>query len=205
MSTHWNEVYDTRATDEVSWFQPAPTTSLELLDLLHVEPSEAVVDVGAGDGTLVDQLRTSGFRDLTILDLSSSALARTVARLGPDALEVVEVVEADVTTWSPTRRYDLWHDRAVLHFLDPPGARRYVKTLRDALSPRGALIIGVFAPDGPSSCSGLPVTRYGAEELRELLGADFDVIGQRRVTHVTPWGADQSFQWVAARRHSGAS
>jgi trans-aconitate methyltransferase len=202
VSTHWNEVYDARASHEVSWFQPAPTTSLALLESLDVGPSESVVDVGAGDATLVDQLRARGFRDLTILDLSSSALARTVTRLGPDARDVVEVVNADVTAWSPPRLYDLWHDRAVLHFLDPPGAQRYVATLRDAVSARGAVIIGVFAPDGPTSCSGLPVTRYSAAELGQLLGGDFDVISQRRESHVTPWGAEQRFQWIGARRRA---
>jgi hypothetical protein len=143
-----------------------------------------------------------GCTDLSILDLAATALAATRERIG---YENVVTVEADVTTWHPTRHYDVWHDRAVLHFLSAPDALRYAGTLREALSPGGAVVIGVFAPDGPESCSGLPVTRYGAEDLAALLGEEFRIVTERRVRHRTPWGTDQSFQWVAARRNERAS
>ena len=202
MSEHWNSVYATRGVDERSWSEPEPTTSLELLDVLGVTPRDSIIDIGAGESELVDRLRARGCTDLSILDLSATALAATRERIGH---ENVVTVEADVTTWHPTRHYDVWHDRAVLHFLSAPDALRYAGTLREALSPGGAVVIGVFAPDGPESCSGLPVTRYSAEDLAALLGEEFRVVTKRRVRHRTPWGTDQSFQWVAARRNERAS
>ncbi len=195
MSEHWNEVYDTREPDQVSWFQSEPVTSLALLDELGVTPDFSVLDVGAGASLLGERLRSRGHHDITLLDVSASALAQAMAGLGPEAV----AVEADVTTWEPPRRYDLWHDRAVLHFLDAAHAPRYAATLRRALSPRGVVIIGVFSPEGPTTCSGLEVTRYSAEQLGDLLGEEFVVVAERREVHHTPWGSPQSFQWIAAR------
>lgn len=202
VSNHWNDVYETKSADQLSWFEDAPTTSLELLDLLGVTPPEALIDVGAGTSQLVDSLRARGFSDLTILDVSAAALSATLARPG---LEGVAAIEADVTTWRTTRLYDVWHDRAVLHFIEPARAELYAATLCAALAPDAKVVIGVFAPDGPDSCSGLPVTRYGAADLARLLGEGFVVVEERRTHHLTPWGADQSFQWVAARRSGAAS
>jgi len=201
MSEHWNQVYDTREPDQVSWFEPEPTTSLELLEILGATPEDSVIDVGAGESLLSDRLRSRGYTDITLLDISASALAQRIARMGDD---VVTVLEADVTTWVPQRHYDLWHDRAVLHFLSAEGAQRYAATLRRALSPNGGVVIGVFSPEGPTSCSGLEVTRYSAEQLGELLGDDFELVTARRVSHLTPWGTQQSFQWIAARRRARA-
>ena len=197
MSEHWDQVYDTREPDQVSWFEPEPATSLALFDELGVTPAGSVIDVGAGESLLGERLRARGHRDVTLLDISASALGQVVSRLGRDD---VTTVEADVTTWVPPRRYDVWHDRAVLHFLGAEGAQRYVATLRAALSPRGVVIIGVFSPEGPTSCSGLDVTRYSAAQLGELLGDDFVIVVERREVHRTPWDNQQSFQWIAARR-----
>jgi trans-aconitate methyltransferase len=202
MSEHWNNVYATRGVDERSWSETEPTTSLELLDELGVTPRDSILDIGAGESELVDHLRARGFTDLSVLDLSGTALGATRERIGHDN---VVTIEADVTTWHPTRSYDVWHDRAVLHFLSAPDALRYASTLRDALSPSGAVVIGVFAPDGPESCSGLAVTRYGADDLAALLGEEFRIVTERRVRHRTPWGSEQSFQWIAARRDERAS
>jgi trans-aconitate methyltransferase len=196
MSEHWNGVYATRGVDERSWSEPEPATSLELLEVLGVTPRDSIIDIGAGESELVDYLRVRGFTDLSVLDLSSTALGATRERVGHDN---VVTIEADVTTWHPARHYDVWHDRAVLHFLSAPDAQRYAATLRDALSAGGAVVIGVFAPDGPESCSGLAVTRYGAEDLAALLGEEFRIVTERRVRHRTPWGTEQSFQWIAAR------
>jgi trans-aconitate methyltransferase len=201
MSAHWNHVYESRESDALSWFEPEPTTSLELLDELAIVPDDAVLDIGAGESLLVDRLTARGFHDLTILDLSATALAVTLARVGP---HVVTAIDADVTTWRPARRYDVWHDRAVLHFIGPPRVHDYVETMHSALSPGAKVVIGVFAPDGPTTCSGLEVTRYDAEDLTQLLGNGFDVVAARRARHVTPWGAEQSFQWVAAVRKGRA-
>ncbi len=197
MSDHWNAVYASRSDQEVSWFETEPSTSLELLDLLGVSPADSVLDVGGGRSTLVDRLAERGHRDLSVLDLSDTALAAVSSRLAPGA---VRTIVADVTTWRPTRRFDVWHDRATLHFLDAEHVGAYVATLHDALSLHGGVVLGVFAPDGPDSCSGLPVTRYDAAGLTTLLGEQFTVVHQRRTSHTTPWGSRQSFQWIAARR-----
>ena len=198
MSEHWNRVYDTREPEEVSWFEAEPVVSLELIDALGVVSEDSILDVGAGTSTLLERLGARGHRDLTRLDVSASALAEAATR----SAVATHDVEADVTTWVPPRRYDLWHDRAVLHFLRPPDALRYAATLRRALAPGGVVVIGVFSPEGPTSCSGLEVTRYDAAQLRELLGEDFEVVVERRVVHVTPRQVEQSFQWIAARRRA---
>ena len=198
MSEHWNQVYAAKGDDEVSWFEAEPSTSLELLDVLGVTPAESLIDVGGGRATLVDRLHERGFADLSVLDLSSEALAQVRARPG---LTEVATIAADVTRWRPERHYDVWHDRAVLHFVTPEKVEHYARVLREALAPTGAVVIGVFSPDGPESCSGLAVTRYGADDLVQLLGDGFSVIDQRRVVHVTPRQSAQSFQWIAARRH----
>ncbi len=202
MSQHWNDVYATRTVSERSWSEPEPTMSLELLDLLSVTAENSVIDIGGGESALVDHLFARGFTDVTILDLADTALAGIRDRAG---CENVITVQADVTVWQPTRHYDVWHDRAVLHFLSPRDAQRYADTLRDVLPPGGAVVIGVFAPDGPESCSGLPVHRYSAEDLAALLGDEFDIVTERRLRHQTPWGSEQSFQWIAARRKAHAS
>ena len=197
MTEHWNDVYENKTTAQMSWSEDSPRTSLELLEVLRVTPSSALVDVGAGTSHLVDELRARGFSNLAILDVSATALAATLARPG---LEDVTAIEADVTKWQPTQAYDVWHDRAVLHFIEPARTGLYVATLRAALASDAKVVIGVFAPDGPESCSGLPVTRYGADDLARLLGKEFEVVDERRSHHLTPWGASQSFQWIAARR-----
>lgn len=202
MSSHWNHVYDEQPSDAVSWFEAEPTTSLELGDLLGVSREQSVIDVGAGESHYVARLLARGHHDVTVLDISPSALRALLGRLDNP---LVTAVSSDVTTWEPSRTYDLWHDRAVLHFVAPERRELYAATLRRAVSARGAVIIGVFAPDGPTSCSGLPVTRYDVRDIMNLLGEEFDLVDARRTVHLTPRGAPQSFQWVAARRTKGAS
>lgn len=201
MSEHWNVVYSTRSVAERSWSEPVPTVSLELLDVLGVTSEDSVIDIGAGESEFVGHLLLRGFSDLTVLDLADAALDVTRERVG---YQNVITVQADVTAWQPTLRYDAWHDRAVLHFLSPIDAQRYATTVRQALAPGGVVVIGVFAPDGPESCSGLPVNRYSAHDLSALLGEEFDIVTQRQVRHHTPWGSEQSFQWIAARRREYA-
>lgn len=196
---HWEDVYREKATDEVSWYQAEATVSLALVDELDVGRDVAVVDVGAGASPFLPALHHRGFRDLTAVDLSATALDALVAAAGAPA--GLRTVVADVCAWSPPHSYGLWHDRAVLHFLVDDDARRaYLATL-DAAVPDGAVIIGTFAANGPESCSGLPVRRYDADGLGALLAdAGFDVLAARRDVHTTPSGAAQPFTWVAARR-----
>jgi hypothetical protein len=195
---HWERVYEHHRADSVSWYQTEPVVSLELVDLLGVSAEAGVIDVGGGAAVLVDALLHRGFAHLTVLDISEAALQASRERVGADA--PVEWIAHDLLTWEPTRRYHLWHDRAVFHFLSGDEVGVYRDLLHRAVAPRGYVVMATFAPDGPEWCSGLPVTRYGADQLIEALGAEFMLVDQRREVHTTPSGATQPFTWIAARR-----
>ena len=197
-TTHWQHIYETTETDAVSWYQSEPAVSLELIDLLGVTPETVTIDVGGGASILVDRLLARGFTDLTVLDVSLAALQASRQRVGDDA--PVTWLAEDLLTWEPTRTYELWHDRAVFHFLSGQEIEDYRKVLCRALSPRGAVIMATFATDGPERCSGLPVTRYGPIELGATLGKGFEIVEHRREIHVTPSGTVQPFTWITARR-----
>lgn len=194
---HWDERYRTVGADSVSWFESEPTTSLELFRALDVGPGDSVIDVGGGASLLVDRLLRAGHRDVAVLDLSRVALAEARERVG--SRSEVTWINDDVLTWRPERRWDVWHDRAVLHFLVAAQDRRaYVDRMHEALEPGGAFVIGAFAEDGPTECSSLPVRRYGAVDFAELLG-DVEVVEHRRAVHRTPVGLEQPFNWIAGR------
>ena len=193
---HWDDVFRTRKPDSVSWYQDNPATSLRLVE--HAPGS--VIDVGAGTSTLVDRLLDAGRTDITVLDVSEAALALTRGRLG-DAADRVTFEFADVANWKPARQYDVWHDRAAFHFLtDPAHHRRYVEVVTDAVATNGILVLGTFAQDGPTRCSGLPTARYGATDLATLFSARFTLEHHEREAHRTPSGATQEFTWVTLRR-----
>ena len=197
---HWEEVWRTRASTEVSWFQPEPARALALLEAAGVGPGDAVIDVGSGDAPLVDALLARGIR-VTVLDVSAAALERVRGRLGERAADVAWI-EADVTSASlPRAGFDAWHDRAVFHFLTDPGERRrYAAAARDALRPGGTLVVATFAPEGPTRCSGLAVVRYSAESLARELGDAFALRDAGEEVHRTPAGAEQRFTWVVLTR-----
>jgi SAM-dependent methyltransferase len=196
---HWDAVYGGHAPAELSWYQERAATSLRLLEL--AEPGHgAVLDVGAGASPLVDALLLAGWPDVTLLDVSHAALDLERARLGARGTEVSFVV-ADLLAWEPDRAYRVWHDRAVLHFLTSAEERvRYVELATRAVAPGGALVIGVFAEDGPSQCSGLPTERYDAAALAAVFDPAFGLEHHEREEHVTPWGAVQPFTWAILRR-----
>ena len=197
---HWDEAYRARGVTGVSWFQPEPALSLELVHVLNVGPSTPVIDIGGGASTLVDHLVAEGFRDVSVLDISPVALRAGEERLGPGA--PVQWLNHDILTWRPQRRFGLWHDRAVFHFLvDADDRAKYVESLSASLEPEGLLIIATFAEDGPSHCSGLPVARYSTDLLMSAVGQSFSLLEERRELHTTPAGAVQPFTWVAARWH----
>jgi 2-polyprenyl-3-methyl-5-hydroxy-6-metoxy-1,4-benzoquinol methylase len=198
---HWQNVYKEKAENQVSWFQETPAVSLELIEAVHQKFDSAIIDIGGGASRLVDVLVREGYRDLTVLDVSENAIAMAKARLGEPA-EMVKWIVADVTQWEPTRRYDLWHDRAAFHFLtEAPDRTAYVECLADALRPGGYAIIATFAMDGPERCSGLPVVRYDAARLSATLGNAFAFVETRRHDHRTPMGGVQRFQFSIFRRH----
>lgn len=181
-------------------FQERPAISLELIEALGAKPNSAIIDIGGGASRLVDSLIEKGYRDLTVLDLSESAVSIAKARLGKNAAAVRWIV-ADVTHWEPTRSYDLWHDRAAFHFLTEASDRSaYIDRLTKAVTRGGHAIIGTFAMDGPERCSGLPVVRYDGTRLSAALAPSFELVDTRRDDHETPWGAIQHFQFSLFRR-----
>lgn len=200
--THWDGAYQRSGATNVSWFQPSPALSLQLIDSIGVDASDVVVDIGGGASMLVDGLLSRGLTDVTVLDVSRVALDLSLERLG-DARTAVHWIHSDVLTWTPDRRYSLWHDRAVFHFLTEPSDRaRYVDLARSAIAPGGHLVIATFASDGPLQCSGLPVARYSATDLAFVFGSNFTVVDARQEAHTTPSGNTQQFTWLMLRRLS---
>lgn len=197
LTAHWDQVYASRPREALTWNEVTPTVSLELIDAV-TGPDASVIDVGAGRSSLASHLLARGYQDIAILDVSPQALAHQRAELGSR----VRSICADLCAWNPPRQWDLWHDRAVLHFLvDEDQRRAYVRALTRALPSGGHALISTFAPDGPERCSGLPVRRADADDLLELLGRDrFEVIAHRRLVHQTPRGGEQRFQ-VTLLRH----
>ena len=197
---HWDAVYASKPATAVTWYQPHAQTSLRLIADTGVPLDAAIVDVGGGASTLVDDLLDLGHGNVSVLDLSAAALQIAKARLGLRA-EGVHWIEADVTAAElPPHAFDLWHDRAVFHFLtDPVARRRYVDTVLRSVKPGGHVIVATFAEDGPTKCSGLPVMRYSAPQLQAALGDAFVLAHHEHENHVTPSGAVQSFVYCSFR------
>jgi SAM-dependent methyltransferase len=192
---HWERVHQERTPTAVSWYQENPFRSRELIRRTRAERSAPIIDVGGGASRLVSYLLADGFSDVTVLDVSPTALERARERMG-SAANQVSWLEADITTWVPSRRYRVWHDRAVFHFLTEADDRhRYLAALRTALAPSGDVVIATFGPDGPERCSGLPVVRYDAAALAAELGAGFVLMAEEEELHVTPSGKVQPFQF----------
>jgi 2-polyprenyl-3-methyl-5-hydroxy-6-metoxy-1,4-benzoquinol methylase len=199
--THWDHVYETKAPTQVSWYQEHARLSLQLIQRTGVPPTARVIDVGGGASTLVDGLVAAGFQHITVLDISSASLQLACQRLGAAAAGVTWI-EADVTEAAlPGHAYDLWHDRAVFHFLTRPADRqRYASAVRHAVRPGGHIIIATFALDGPDRCSGLETMRYSPATLHEEFGDGFTLADHAREIHRTPFGTDQSFLYCHFRR-----
>lgn len=197
---YWEDVHTDKPEDGVSWWQSVPELSLALVDQAQIDPRLPVIDVGAGWSTLVDHLLERGYSDLTAIDLSATALATVRARLGEPGADVILEV-ADVLDLHLDRRYALWHDRAVFHFLVRPDQReKYVATASRAVRPGGVLVLGTFAADGPAQCSGLPTARYDADALAAAFTPGFTLEHSEHEEHVTPGGAVQPFTWAVLRR-----
>lgn len=192
---HWERVYSTKGERDVSWFEALPELSIQMLEAAGITRETCVLDVGGGDSRLIDHLAAKGMGCLAVLDVSGAALRRAQARLGASAAVPVWL-EADVTGAWTLKPMDVWHDRAVFHFLIEPDDRaRYLARLRAVLKVNGSAIIATFAPDGPEQCSGLPVARYSPEALSVTLGSGFRLVESRRHVHHTPWGDAQAFQY----------
>jgi len=193
---HWNSVYQRNRPEEVSWYQPRPTISLQLIEASGIDRGRALIDVGGGASRLVDCLLEAGYTSVAVLDVAEEAIRAGRDRLGRVAARVDWIV-CDVTAFRPSRCYALWHDRAVFHFLTEAADRRaYVAALRRALAPGGQAILATFALDGPQRCSGLPVMRHDENSLQRELGDGFLLQESRHEVHVTPGGKEQRFVYA---------
>lgn len=198
---HWEKVYTTKAIDAVSWFQPHADLSLDIIKATGADHDASIIDVGGGASTLVDDLLANGYTNLSVLDLSAAALAAAEKRLGSRATRV-QWIEADITRANlPEYQFDVWHDRAVFHFLTSPQDRAaYVQAVFHAVKPGGHVIVATFAEDGPDKCSGLPVMRYSADKLHDEFGESFTLLNHKKEAHHTPSGTVQQFVYCYCRR-----
>ena len=196
---HWDRAYSEGERTR-SWFESEPVGSLRMFQVAGVSPADSVIDAGGGASTLVDALLERGFDDVTVLDISATGIQAAQRRLGPSAGRVQWIV-ADLRDWRPSRTYQVWHDRAVLHFLTADADRQsYLDTLTASTAAGAVAIFATFAPDGPPQCSGLRVARYRAQDLAALLGDRWTSVVDDREEHVTPAGAVQPFVWAVFRR-----
>lgn len=196
---HWETIYRTKGEEELSWHQDEPTVSLRLIRSV-ADPGSKVIDVGGGTSVLARRLIDQGFDEVTVLDIADPSIG---ARRIPPRRESPKVrsLKADVTKIQRIGRFDVWHDRALFHFLiDPADRRAYIRLARKSLSIGGHVILGTFAPDGPAQCSGLEVVRYDVNKLATEFSSGFRLVRGVREVHVTPWGTKQPFQYVVLQR-----
>ncbi len=197
---HWEKVYQAKKPIEVSWYQVKPAVSLELIALTGIHPAQRIIDVGGGASVLVDNLLGKGFKNITVLDISAQAVQYAKERLTGRAEEVTWI-EADITQFEPPQQYDLWHDRAVFHFLTNPADRKkYVNAMQKAVKPGGHVIIAAFDLAGPPKCSGLDVERYNPEKLSSELGSSFNFVKCVDETHITPRQSQQKFVYCCFKK-----
>jgi Methyltransferase domain len=196
----WDEIYAVKGETEVSWFQDDAEQSSAFLDRLSIPSAASIVDVGAGASRFVDVLLGRGHRDVTVLDVAAAGLDIARTRLGASA-DGINWVVADLLTWQPGRIFDVWHDRAVFHFLvSVEDLANYRNVLHTSTHEGSVVVIATFAEDGPTSCSGRPTRRYSTEELAAEFGAEFSILGSQREEHITPRGVMQPFTWLALER-----
>jgi ubiquinone/menaquinone biosynthesis C-methylase UbiE len=197
---HWENIYQTKQLNEVSWFQPTPETSLNFFKELNVPTSAKIIDIGGGDSFLVDHLLDLGYTDITVLDISETSLDRAKKRLG-DRANMVKWLIADAASFNPTEQYDFWHDRAAFHFLTTQqDIDNYVSTVRKNISPNGYLVIGTFSDQGPTKCSGIEIKQYTEKELTELFSSHFDKLKCFTIDHQTPSNNIQNFIFCSFKR-----
>tara|TARA_B100001758_G_C18357810_1_gene583791 strand:+ start:740 stop:1360 length:621 start_codon:yes stop_codon:yes gene_type:complete len=194
---HWDGIYDSKQMTEVSWFQQTPNTSIELIKSLNLDLNASIIDVGGGDGFLVDYLLMMGFKDITVLDISLSAISKAKRRLGSNS-SLVEWIVADISKFIPKKKYDLWHDRAAFHFLTEPNEiNRYKRSAETYIKDNGNLIIGTFSKNGPLKCSGIQITQYSQISISELFKDKFKIIESFQTDHKTPFNTIQNFTFCS--------
>jgi len=190
---HWENIYKSKQLNEVSWYEPTPETSLSFFREFNTPLDAKIIDIGGGDSLLVDHLLSIGYTDITVLDISEAALSRAKTRLGQRAAMVKWIV-ADAATFTPTEKYDLWHDRAAFHFLtNETDIAHYITTIKASLTNNGRLVVGTFSENGPKKCSGIEIRQYSEQTLSEKLQACFEKIKCLTVDHLTPFNTIQNF------------
>ena len=200
---HWEHIYQTKELKDVSWFQPTPETSLDFFRQFNVPTTAKIIDIGGGDSFLVDHLLDLGYQDISVLDISSSAIDRAKQRLGERAAKVKWIV-ADAATFKPTEKYDFWHDRAAFHFLTVKNEiDHYIATAAHAISPKGILVIGTFSEQGPTKCSGIAIKQYSEDTMTDLFQNDFEKINCIAIDHKTPFDTIQNFVFCSFRKLKG--
>lgn len=201
---HWDNRYTSTKPTRLSWYEQQPALSIDLLQRCGLAPTDSVIDIGGGTSTLVDNLLVRGHTDLTVLDLSAEALKLSQQR-NKERGDSVHWIVDDIRAWTPTRQWNIWHDRATFHFLvDAEDRHRYLNTVAEGLTINGLLILGTFAPNGPAECSGLPVERYEPERLFTELSTvlPLELLATKQHDHTTPDGTTQPFTWIIARRRA---
>lgn len=197
---HWDNIYRTKELKEVSWFQPTPDTSLEFFAQFKVPKNAKIIDIGGGDSLLVDHLLALGYKDVAVLDISETAIERAKLRLGNKAQQVKWIV-ADAAAFSPTRKYDFWHDRAAFHFLtSEEEITNYLKTAAQSITPTGVMVIGTFSEKGPKKCSGIDIKQYSEAGMTDRLKMYFEKISCLTTDHKTPFGTIQQFVFCSFKK-----
>ena len=187
---HWEKIYNSKALNEVSWYQPIPKTSLNFIESCSLQRNSPIIDVGGGDSFLSEYLLKRDYEDISVLDISSNAIERAKKRQGELSNKINWIV-SDVLDFSPTKEYAVWHDRAVFHFLrDKKDIKQYINILLQSLAHKGNLVIGTFAEDGPKRCCALDVTRYSFQNFENLLSEHFTIIKTQNVIHRTPFDTE---------------
>ncbi|HZJ37503.1 MAG TPA: class I SAM-dependent methyltransferase [Gillisia sp.] len=199
---HWETIYQTKKLTDVSWYQSKPTTSLKFIAELNLKKEAKIIDIGAGESFLADFLLADGFTDISILDISEETLDHTRLRLGEKAKNI-EWIPVDISNFIPKQHYDLWHDRAVFHFLtEEKSIQNYLKTLENSINPGGYVILGTFSEKGPTKRSGLEIKQYSIDEMSSLLTDNFQKLHCENIDHITPSGAVQNFTFCSFQKKS---
>lgn len=197
---HWENIYNTKELKDVSWFQVRPETSLDFFKQFNVPFTAKIIDIGGGDSLLVDHLLDLGYQDISVLDISESAIERAKIRLGQKA-NTVKWIVADATTFVPTEQYDFWHDRAAFHFLTEENEiSNYLETAQKSINPKGILVIGTFSEQGPKKCSGIEIKQYSETSMTDRLKIFFEKIKCITVDHITPFDTIQNFVFCSFKK-----
>ena len=190
---HWENVYHTKSSHEVSWYQSQPIISLQWIQESGISKEAAIIDIGGGDSVLVDHLLQLGYNNLTVLDISETAIQKSKSRLGDHAKKINWIV-SDVLEFEPDKKYDLWHDRAAFHFLtEPTDIKKYVQLAHQSIVEKGCMILATFSDEGPKKCSGLDIQSYSEESMKGIWDKQFELVTTLKKDHITPSGGKQNF------------